>query len=71
MFEKREENVVVAWFQKSMLISDWVPVGEPCPFTKKIVPWKNGWFKSVPLVNRKRKTVLPVPNEKSPKRSCK
>ena len=55
VFEKRDDTVVVAWFEKSMLISEWVPAGQPCPFTKKLVPFKNGYFKSVPIeASRKR-----------------
>ena len=47
--ENRHGNVVVGWFQRSMLISDWVAIGEPNPFTKKLIPFKNGYFKAVDL----------------------
>ena len=53
VFEKRADNVVVAWFQKSMLISEWVPVDQPCPITKKLVPFKNGYFKAVPISKKR------------------
>ena len=64
IFEKREDNVVVAWFQNSMLISEWIPVDQPCPITKKLVPFKNGYFKSVPI----RKRPADSSNDSPPKR---
>ena len=38
-----------AWFHKSMMVSEWSPMGDPSPITKKLVPFKNGYFKSVPI----------------------
>ena len=45
---------MVAWFKQSMLVSEWMPVDQPCPITKMLVPFKNGFYKSVPIVNNKR-----------------
>jgi len=47
--EKRNGVAMWAWFQKAMLISEWAPVGEDTPVTKKLVPFKNGFFKTEPL----------------------
>ena len=47
--EKRGGQAVWAWFEKSMQVGEWVPVGEECPVTKRLVPFKNGYFKAVPL----------------------
>ena len=47
--EKRDGVTMWCWFQKSMQISDWVPLDQDSLVTKKVVPFKNGFFKSVPL----------------------
>ena len=47
VFEFRNKIVSVCWFQRSMEISDWTDIKEPCPITKKLVPFKNGFYKSV------------------------
>ena len=33
--EKRGETIVWTWFEKSMQVADWVPIGEACPLTKR------------------------------------
>ena len=47
--EKHDGTPMWAWFANSMRISEWAPVNEDSPVTMKLVPSKNGFFKSVPL----------------------
>ena len=47
--EKKDGTPRWAWFQKGMRISEWAPLSEDSPVTKKLVPFKNGYFKSVPV----------------------
>ena len=42
VFEIRDDIVMVCWFQKGMEISNWTPIQDPCPFTKRII-------KSIPV----------------------
>ena len=47
--ERRGDAVVWTWFKHSMQVADWVPITDDCPFTKTLVPFKNGYFKAVPI----------------------
>ena len=47
--EKRGSVPMWTLFEKSMQISEWALVGENSPVTKKLVPFKNGYFKTVSL----------------------
>jgi hypothetical protein len=47
--EKRGDAIVWTWFKNSMRIAEWVPIQEDCPITMKLVPFKNGYFKAVPI----------------------
>ena len=47
--EKRDGVPMWCWFQKSMMLGEWVTLDQDCVVTKKIVPFKNGFFKTVPL----------------------
>ena len=49
VFEKRDGVPMWTWFEKSMQIAEWVAVDQDCPVTKKLVPFKNGFFKTQPL----------------------
>ena len=47
--EKRDSVPMWSLFQKSMRISEWVTLEEESPVTKRLIPFKNGYFKAVPL----------------------
>jgi hypothetical protein len=49
VIEKQSGETVWSWFHKGLQVGEWVPVGEPCPVTKKLIPTKNGYFKVVPI----------------------
>ena len=40
--EKQGENIVWTWFQNSRQMGDWVPLGQPCPITWKLVKRGDG-----------------------------
>ena len=53
--EKVEDGGRWTWYKNSMRLAEWVPTTlnmqdwVECPVTKKLVPFKNGYFKAVPL----------------------
>ena len=47
--ELHDSRPMWTWFQHSMQIGEWTVLNETCKITKKLIPFKNGFFKAEPI----------------------